>query len=186
MVDPPSEAELVGRARSGDGAAWEALVRLHQDPIYRLAYLLLGDPDEAEDVAQETFIRTHRHLDHYDESRPLRPWLMRIASNLARNRRRSIARYWQAIERAARQQPAQVPSMNPDDVQELWEAIQRLKHGDQQVIYLRYFLEVPEAEMASILEIPRGTVKSRLHRALTRLRNVIERQFPELGEGLGT
>ena len=184
MVDPPNEAEMVARARTGDNLAWETLVRQHQEPVFRLAYLLLGDPEDAKDIAQEAFIRTYQHLDRFDETRPLRPWLMRVASNLALNRNRSLSRYWRILERAARQQPAEHTSPDPGDVEELWQAIRRLKHDDQQVIYLRYFLEVSEAEMASTLEIPRGTVKSRLNRALGRLRELIETEFPDLRTGL--
>jgi RNA polymerase sigma-70 factor, ECF subfamily len=184
MVDPPNEAEMVARARTGDDLAWETLVRQHQEPVFRLAYLLLGDPDDARDIAQEVFIRTYQHLGRFDETRRLRPWLMRISSNLARNRKRSLARYWRALERAARQQPVDRATLDSGDVQELWQAIRRLKHADQQVIYMRYFLEVSEAEMASTLEIPRGTVKSRLHRALSRLRVLIETEYPDLRTGL--
>jgi RNA polymerase sigma-70 factor (ECF subfamily) len=184
MVDPPNEAEIVARARSGDDDAWEVLVRLHQEPVFRLAYLLIGDPDDARDIAQEAFIRTYQHLDQFDETRPLRPWLMRVSSNLARNRKRALSRYWRNLERAARQQPAEQATLDPGDVEELWQAIRRLKHADQQVIYLRYFLDVSEVEMASTLEIARGTVKSRLHRALRRLRDLIETEYPDLRTGL--
>ncbi len=184
MVDPPNEAEMVARARTGDDLAWETLVRRHQEPVFRLAYLLLGDPDDARDIAQETFIRTYQHLDRFDETRPLRPWLMRISSNLARNRKRSLERYWRALERAARRQPVEHSTLDSGDADELWQAIRRLKHADQQVIYMRYFLEVSEAEMASTLDIPRGTVKSRLHRALSRLRVLVETEFPDLRTGL--
>jgi len=179
-VDPLSDAKLVRRARSGEGSAWDDLVRQHQDSVFRLAYLLLGDPDEAEDVAQETFIRTLQHLDRFDESLPLRPWLLRIASNLSRNRKRAVGRYWNALQRLGRREIEAGQGLNRDDAQLLWQAIRRLKHADQQLIYLRYFLEVPEAEMASILEVPRGTVKSRLHRGLNRLRNIVETEYPDL------
>lgn len=179
-VDPLSDAKLVRRARSGEGSAWDDLVRQHQDSVFRLAYLLLGDPDEAEDVAQETFIRTLQHLDRFDESLPLRPWLLRIASNLSRNRKRAVGRYWNALQRLGRREIEAGQGLDRDDAQLLWQAIRRLKHADQQMIYLRYFLELPEAEMASILEVPRGTVKSRLHRGLNRLRNVVETEFPDL------
>ena len=74
-------------------------MREHQQAVFRLAYLLLGDADEAEDVAQETFIRAYRALERFDASRPLRPWLLRIASNLASNQRRSIGRYFGALQR---------------------------------------------------------------------------------------
>jgi RNA polymerase sigma-70 factor (ECF subfamily) len=109
---------------------------------------------------------------------------MRVASNLARNRKRSLSRYLRNLERAARKQPTEQAALDPGDVEELWQAIRQLKHDDQQVIYLRYFLEISEAEMASTLEIPRGTVKSRLHRALGRLRELIETEFPDLRTGL--
>jgi len=73
-----SEARLIGRAFQGDETAWETLVRGHQEAVFRLAYLLLGDPDEAEDVAQEVFIRAHRSLGRFDPARPMRPWLLRL------------------------------------------------------------------------------------------------------------
>jgi RNA polymerase sigma-70 factor, ECF subfamily len=68
-----SEASLILQARQGDGTVWEKLVAQHQEAVFRLAYLLLGDADEAEDVAQETFIRAYRALDRFDVQRPLRP-----------------------------------------------------------------------------------------------------------------
>ena len=67
-----SDENLISRARRGDQAAWEALVREHQQPVFRLAYLLLGTADEAEDVAQETFVRAFRALDRFDIERPAR------------------------------------------------------------------------------------------------------------------
>ena len=104
-----TETELIRSARRGDTAAWEALTRLHQEPVFRFAYLLLGDPDEAQDAAQETFIRAFYALRRFDETRPLRPWLMSIAANLSRNRRRTLGRYLNALTRLARQQPAADP-----------------------------------------------------------------------------
>ena len=82
--------DLISRARRGDDAAWEMLVRDHQDAIFRLAYLLLGDAHDAEDVAQEVFVRAFRALHTFDVTRPLRPWLLRITTNLAHNYRRSL------------------------------------------------------------------------------------------------
>lgn len=180
---PPSESDLVRRARGGDQQAWEAIVSDHRQAVFRLAYLTLSDAAEAEDVAQEVFIRATRYLDRFDESRPLRPWLLRIASNLARNRLRSIGRYWRALRRAGRELDPE-PAFDLDRARLLWRAVQRLSRTDQQCIYLRYFLELSEREMAETLKVAPGTVKSRLHRALRRLRGVIDREFPELGEGL--
>lgn len=180
---PLSEADLVRQARGGDEQAWESIVTDHRQAVFRLAYLTLGDPDEAEDVAQEVFIRAIRYLKRFDGTRPLRPWLLRIASNLARNRRRSIGRYWRALQRAGREANPQ-PELELEGARLLWRAVQRLAHTDQQCIYLRYFLELSEREMAEALKVAPGTVKSRLHRALRRLRGVIEKDFPELQEGL--
>jgi len=183
------EVDLVRRARKGSSGAWEDLVRLHQEPLFRLAYLLLGDAEEAEDVAQEAFLRAYRSLERYDTERPLRSWLLSIAANLARNRRRSAGRYLAAVRRWFKSGPAPGPGIEEQSIQnlesqDLWRAIRHLDLMDQQVVYLRYFFELSTEEVAEILRIPEGTVKSRLHRALQRLRGVIERDFPELSEGI--
>lgn len=180
-----TEAQQIKQARQGDQAAWEALMRAHQEPVFRLAYLLLGHPDEAEDIAQETFLRAYKALDGFDTERPLRPWLLRIASNLAHNRHRSLGRYLSALTRFAQQDPDSIKStiIEPDDESHtLWQAVKKMTRPFQEVIYLRYFLDMSEKEMADTLEVPAGTVKSRLHRALSKLRGIIERDFPELKE----
>lgn len=183
------EAELVYRAMQGDLTAWEPLMLAHQEPVFRLAYLFLKDADEAKDIAQETFLRAYRMLRRYDSSRPLRPWLLSIAANLARNRIRSAGRYLAALVRSYRAAPPQ--ALNPEekssqhlDAQTLWKAIQRLESSDQQLIYLRFFLGLSVAETAQAMMVAEGTVKSRLNRALTRLRTIIQREFPALQEGI--
>lgn len=173
-----NEAEQITTARQGNTAAWETLVSSHQEPVFRLAYLLLGDPDDAQDVAQETFIRAYHALPRFDTSLPLRPWLLRIASNLAKNRRRSLGRFFAALTRFAREAEADPPPREDTDL--LWQAIRQLDLAHQRVLYLRYFLEMPESEIAQTLQIPPGTVKSRLHRALDHLRAIIDRHFPDL------
>lgn len=183
------EPELIASARQGEPAGWEALVAHHQEAVFRLAYLLLGDADDAQDVAQEAFIRAYRALERFDSTRPLRPWLLRITANLARNRRRAMGRYVAALQRAWRAEPEPVvhverATVQQLDAQQLWQAVRRLSAADQEVIYLRYFLELPEAEMAAALDVAPGTVKSRLHRALPRLRAVVEAEFPGLQERL--
>jgi len=186
-----SDQNDISRARQGDEAAWEALVRDHQQPVFRLAYLLLGNADEAGDVAQETFVRAFRALDRFDLERPLRPWLLSIATNLSHNRRRSIGRYLAALRRAS-EEPVAAYSTLGDSTERQWEAetlrkaVRRLKPGEQEVVYMRYFLELSEADMAAALQVAPGTVKSRLHRAMARLRSVVERDFPALREERGT
>lgn len=181
------EAEAVARAQQGEAAGWEFIVSTHQAGVFRLAYLLLGDADEAADAAQETFVRAYAALARFDPARPLRPWLLRIAANLARNRRRAVGRYLAALQRALaaapeRDRPPLVEQLSAQqaEAQALWQAVRRLARPDQEVVYLRYFLELPEAEMAAALGVAGGTVKSRLHRALKRLRAVVETHYPEL------
>ncbi|WP_420641190.1 RNA polymerase sigma factor [Candidatus Leptofilum sp.] len=175
---------LIQQARQGDTAAWELLVRQHQEAVFRLAYLLLHNAADAEDVAQETFVRAFLSLERFDAERPLRPWLLQISRNLSKNRLRSLSRYWSMVTRYWQQQePVAIPdSVNGNESARLWRAVQQLRPNAQEVIYLRYFLELSEAETAVALNIPPGTVKSRLHRALRQLKGVIEADFVDLKE----
>lgn len=190
VAPDPAEAALIARARQQDTAAWEQLVRAHEEHVFRLAYLVLRDGPAAQDAAQETFVRAYLALARFDETRPLRPWLTRIAVNQARNRRRARARYRRHLDRLlGRASPAPaLPHPGEQRLQAEWraerlaEAVRRLGEKAQEVIYLRYFLNMPEAEMAEALAVPAGTVKSRLHRALQQLRTVVEADFTELVE----
>jgi RNA polymerase sigma-70 factor (ECF subfamily) len=180
------EPTLIRHAVDGDTAAWETLMRAHQQAVFRLAYLLVGDPDDAEDVAQDTFLRAWKHLKGFDATRPLRPWLLSIASNLSSNRRRSAGRYFAALTRAFRAEPlpATIEERSTEqlDANELWKAVQKLNVHDQQIVYLRYFLDLPIAETSEVLQVAEGTVKSRLSRALEKLRNIIKQDFPVLAD----
>lgn len=188
-----SEDELIKRARQGDGAAWEALVREHQEPSFRLAYLMLGDAQQAEDVTQEAFIRAYRAIDQFDSTRPFRPWMLSITANLARNQRRSLGRYFAALRSLVSSSPDAEIHQAADHVENrvaqrwesrtMWKAIRRLDQKDQEVIYLRYFLDLPISEAAGMLGVAEGTIKSRTHRALSRLQMVIDQDFPALREG---
>jgi RNA polymerase sigma-70 factor (ECF subfamily) len=197
-TDATGEAAWVARAAAGDDAAWEDLVRAHQEAVFRLAYLLLGDADEAADLAQEVFLRTVRALTQpggarFDPARPLRPWLLQITRNLAANRRRSLRRAWAVLRRAFQPPAAQLLPDLPHDrthdpaqavatADALWRAVRRLPPADQEVIYLRLFLELSVEEAAAALGVAPGTVKSRLNRALERLRAAAADEFPEWAE----
>ena len=182
------ESNLIQRATKGDAAAWEPLMLAHQEPVFRLAYLFLGDPDDAEDITQETFLRAYRNLKRFDSARPLRPWLLSIAANLARNHHRSAARYLAALTRSFHAEPPASldveghTSLNQDSGQ-LWKAVRQLNADDQQIIYLRFFLDLSTAEAAQALDVAEGTVKSRLNRAVGRLRVIVKNDFPTLSEG---
>ena len=182
------ELPLIQHARQGDQSAWIVLVEEHQQALFRLAYLILGDPNEAKDVTQEAFIRAYQNLDHFKDQYPLRPWLLRITTNQARNRKRSLARYWAAITRFGKnqdevsQKSLEKTSARKHQSEMLWQAVKRLRKTDQDVIYLRFFMDLSVEETAQTLEIAPGTVKSRLHRSLKRLEAVIADDFPDLIE----
>ena len=182
------ETAVLLQAKKGDSDAWTELMTLHQEAAFRLAYLLIGNLAEAEDVTQEAFIRAYTHLNKMDTKRPFRPWLLRIVRNLAYNQHRGVKRYLAMVTRFFQQVDtndsnhltAQLDKKN--EATALRQAVQALKPRAREVIYLRYFLELSEQETAETLNIPKGTVKSRTNRALKALRPIIEQDYPHLKE----
>lgn len=182
----PIQADLpwLQAAHQGDVSAWEHLVQRYQQPVFRLAYLILGNSEDAEEVAQDVFVRAYKSLASFDVSRPLQPWLLQITRNLARNKYRSLKRYLTAVQRWRQTEPDPPPAdaAHQENARLLWQAVRRLRPSAQEIIYLRYFLELTEAETAEALAVKPGTVKSRLSRARTQLRDIIETDFPELAQ----
>jgi RNA polymerase sigma-70 factor (ECF subfamily) len=180
---PLDEAELVVRAQRGDTAAFEELVRRHQGIAFRTAYLVAGSEEDAQDAAQEAFVKAHRALGRFRRGAPFRPWLLAIVANEARNRRRSAGRREGLVLRVARGGAAPgdaAPSpeaalLSSERRDGLIAAVNRLREEDRLAIACRYFLDLSEEETVSALGWKRGTLKSRLARALGRLR-------AELGE----
>jgi RNA polymerase sigma-70 factor, ECF subfamily len=177
---PLTDSELIERARAGDLAAYEELVRRFEQQAFRAAYLVCGDADEASDAAQEGFVRAWQALPRFRSGAEPRPWLMRIVVNAARNRRRGSGRRAGLALRVAQDRPSDGAAPSPEAAvlaqerrAELLDAIARLREEDRLVLGLRWFAELGEAEMAEALQIPRGTVKSRLSRALERLRQAM-------------
>jgi len=177
---PLLEREWIESARRGDASAFEELVRRYQEIAFRTAYLVVGDADEARDAAQDGFLRAHAALGRFRAGAEFRPWLLRIVANAARNRRRSASRRADLALRAFRDAASGDAAPSPEVLlladerrRELLGAINRLRVEDRQVIALRWFLELTEEEMAAVLSCRRGTVKSRLSRATTRLRAAI-------------
>jgi len=172
----PEEATLVERAKGGDVAAYETLVRGHQAVAFRTAFTITGDAAEAEDAAQEAFVKVYRTLGRFRPGAPFRPWLLTVVANEARNRRRAAGRRLGLTLRAAEHGSQTVPPSPETTVvaeerrAELLGAVEGLREEDREVISLRYFLELSEAEAASVMGCARGTVKSRLSRAVGRLR----------------
>jgi RNA polymerase sigma factor (sigma-70 family) len=185
-----TDSGLVERARRGDVRAYEELVRRYQDVAFRLAYTILGSAEEAEDAAQEGFVRAYHALDRFRRGAPLRPWLLTIVANAARSRRAAAARRPTLMLQAAATHPSDDSAQSPEAValfaeqrRELLSAVNALRDDDQRLIAYRYFLDLSEAEMAAVLGCPRGTVKSRLSRALGRLRQQLVPDAPVPGEG---
>jgi RNA polymerase sigma-70 factor (ECF subfamily) len=178
--DRAAVQEEIQGAVEGDPASWQALVSRHRQAVFRLAYLILGNAFDAEDIAQEAFLKAYQALHRFDRQRPLRPWLLRIARNLAYNRLRSKKRQNGLFVRLLRQQSPQPFAgrelEQSSQTESVWSGIHSLSRQDQEVIFMRYFLEMGEGEMADSLDVARGTVKSRLHRALNRLQGVLIRQ----------
>jgi RNA polymerase sigma-70 factor (ECF subfamily) len=157
---------LAAAARGGDLDAFEALVRRYQRRIYGLAYQHLRDPDEAQDLAQEVFVRLFRALDRYDPGRPFEPWFWRLAGNVAASYRR---------RRPA--PPVDLPVTTPADQREdtlpLERALADLSDDLRLPVLLHYYLDLPLDEIATALGLSLSAVKSRLHRARAILRRVL-------------
>ena len=185
VVDRPlDETELVARARRGDATACESIVQTYQGIAFRTAYLITGSAAEAEEAAQDAFVKAFRALGRFRPGAPLRPWLLSIVANESRNRRRSAGRRAGLALRAAEDLREDAGS-SPEDTllarerrAALLDAVNRLRDEDREIIACRYFLELSEEETAGALGLRRGTAKSRLSRALARLRE-------EMGEAHG-
>jgi RNA polymerase sigma-70 factor (ECF subfamily) len=176
---PPTEAELVAGARRGDEVAVRGLVNLHAEIAFRTAYLVLRDAAEAEDATQEAFVKALAALDRFRDGEPLRPWLLRIVANTARNRRRSQGRRVALGERVGREpRPTVTPSAEATVLADerrraVLAAVDQLPDDDRLVIAGRYFLDLSETEIAALAGVRRGTVKSRLFRARGRLTTLL-------------
>lgn len=182
------EAQTIAAAARGDTAAFGTLVERYQELAFRAAYLVVRDAAAAEDVAQDAFVRAFRQLHTFRHREPFRPWLLRIVTNLALNEVRArsrriglLGRIGMFADRSADPPDAAVAAS--DEASRLLRAIGELPHDDRVILHLRYYLELPEREIAAVIGKPAGTVKSRLHRAGRRLRAVIEARYPELHGG---
>jgi RNA polymerase sigma factor (sigma-70 family) len=178
---PPQEAELVARARRGELNAFEEIVRLHQTIAFRTAWVITRSAADAEEAAQDGFVKAHAALPRFREGSPFRPWLLTIVANEARNRVRGAGRRARLAQRVAeeRRPDDAVPSpeaalLDSEQRDELLAAIERLPETAREAIACRYLLDLSEEETAAALDCPRGTVKSRLSRALDRLRLELE------------
>jgi len=167
--------DLISRSKAGDEEAFAALYEQYRLLVYKVASLMLDDPGEEEDVLQEVFVRVYRSLASYDEAKgAFTTWLHRITVNTCLNHHRHRRRRPQLLHlgEVEPEQLAQKPSFVDGiaEDQALQQALGRLSDNLRVVVVLHYGLGLTYAEMSEVLELPAGTVKSRVHEALTTLR----------------
>jgi RNA polymerase sigma-70 factor (ECF subfamily) len=166
------ERRLVREAQRGSSPAITDLYTAHWRRAHRAAYLVVHDPTAAEDIAQDAFLAAIDALERFDRRRPFGPWLHRIVVNRAINWTRR-----EALRRSV-DDPGDRPDQTPPEAigDEMMEALGQLPSEQRAVIVLRYLLEYTPGEIAAMLELPRGTVNSRLRRALDRLGEMLEEE----------
>ena len=165
-----SERELVRRAQGGDAEAFEGLFSLHWPRAYRAAWLVVHDAAAAEDIAQEAFIAALGALDRFDRRRPFGPWLSRIVVNRAIDHARSRRLHAVPTEGIAATAPPAADGWSDEVVR----ALAQLPVDQRAVVVMRHALGYTPGEIAKALELPRGTVNSRLRRALDRLGELLD------------
>ena len=176
--DPVADEGLVEQARSGDEGAYAQLIRRYAGIAMRAASVI-GPASEADDVVQESFVKAYFALDQFRVGADFQPWLLAIVANTARNRHRSAGRRLRLLARTATLEPVVlVPSAETSAVteaqrQQVLAAVNGLPEKDRLVVCCRYLLELSEAETAQVLGWPAGSVKSRLSRALKKLRSAL-------------
>jgi RNA polymerase sigma-70 factor (ECF subfamily) len=181
-TSPPAESGddvLVARAAGGDQEAYAALVRRYTPIAHRTATLIAG-PNDAEDAVQEAFVRAFYALRRFRSGAPFKPWLLAIVANCARTKRRTIGQQSRIVDRLSRRggplhlvPSAEATVLDASARHRLVAAIDALPTNARLVVTCRYLLDLSEAETAQVLGWPAGTVKSRLSRALDRLRGAL-------------
>jgi len=165
------DRELALRAQRSDAEAFGELVRRYQTPVFNVCYRLMGERREAEDMAQEAFVRAFERIDQYDVERPFGPWMRRVATNHCLNHLQTQLRAAYSLD-DERDEPEASPDRDPPSLQEkaeraeaVREAVLALPPHYRAVIELRHFQDLSYAEIAELLKIPLSDVKSHLFRA---------------------
>jgi RNA polymerase sigma-70 factor (ECF subfamily) len=159
------EQAWVREAQAGSASAFEALFRLYWPQAFRAAFLVVHDAAAAEDIAQEAFLAALRHLDRFDRRRPFGAWLHRIVVNRAIDWTRG-----RQLRREAGLDEVAAPDRDPEVSDDLLVALSDLTPEHRGVIVLRHLLGYTPGEIAELLDLPRGTVNSRLRRGLDTLK----------------
>lgn len=181
------EKTWVLQARDGDDDAFTLLVEAYQKPVYNLCYRMLGEPEAAEDAAQDTFLKAYQNLTRYDSERPFATWLLSIAAHhcIDKLRRKRFVTF--SIDEDE-EQPMEIPdrhapdpeaeAVNKQEREHLQGLLQSLDPVDRAAVVMRYWHEASEIEIAQALKLTVPAVKSRLHRARRALANLWENEAP--------
>ena len=177
------DSRLFEQCREGDALAIERLVQTHQQDVYRMALSILDDPDDADDATQEVFLSALRGLDSFRGNSSLKTWLFSITINVCRSRLKRLksrGRLQQILQslfhlQGGHAHPEEEAMKSESDVA-LWRAIHGLDVKHRIPIVLRYYHDLPIAEIAEMLGIPPGTVHSRLNHARERLRVLLKEE----------
>lgn len=173
------DSRWLEQCREGDALAIERLVQTYQAQVYRLALSIVDDPDEADDATQEVFVAALRALDSFRGEASLKTWLFRITVNVCRNRlgrsqrRGRLQQILQSLFTQEQAQPEKEAVQHESD-SALWRAIQALDDKHRLPVILRYYHDLPVAEIAETLGVPVGTVHSRLNHAREKLRTQLK------------
>ncbi len=180
-----SNAALVARAVAGEPGAFEQLMVGNERRVLTLAWRLMGRMDEAQDAAQEVFLRAFRYLHRFDGRKPLTPWLMRITVNVCRDlgrKRQSLPTTFSAMDKPPAESAAMGPAGNPHEElaaderrQMLWVALDRLPAKERAAIVLRDLEGLSTEEVAALLKSSQATVRSQISSARLKIRKDIER-----------
>ncbi|WP_062324202.1 sigma-70 family RNA polymerase sigma factor [Paenibacillus pabuli] len=175
MSETEKYIELVELTLAGDDGAYGELYEQTVKDVYRTVRFLIRDPSDTEDLVQEIYIQAYKSLERYDSERAFRPWLMGVTMRQIRSYRRRRLTQFRFNKRMEKSDPGLEYDFSGDIINKLanrplLEQVYRLPYKLQQVITLHYLNEYTQEEISCILGIPLGTVKSRIHAALTKLR----------------
>nr|WP_275984042.1 RNA polymerase sigma factor SigW [Paenibacillus hamazuiensis] len=184
------DTRLAKLARNGDRGAFAQLVDLYQDKIYHLAYRMMGNAQEAEDVVQETFLRVYSNLERYDETQKFSTWIYRIATNLCIDRLRKRRTTYSLDAEMPEGEGSDWYSLMPSNEdtpekqvivsetqQQIRESIDTLPEKYKSIVILRYLQDMSLQEISEVLTMPITTIKTRLHRGREFLRKKLEQTF---------
>jgi RNA polymerase sigma-70 factor (ECF subfamily) len=171
------DAQVIRHAQTGDRKAFGSLFEQYKNLVYKTAYLMLGNKDEAEDTLQEVFVLVHKSLAGFDPRKgAFSTWLRRVTFNYCLNQHRKRRVAMLSLEDIPVVFASKFPGEQLAEKQVIDRAIFQLSDRQRAVVILRYYWELPYAEISEVLEIPLGTVKSRLNLALNTLRQDLEKQ----------